>query len=259
MLLNAFLAFLNVTRETRFILSSIVMAWHGHWTLWPWVCFLSPPAEGSVSDSSAQPSSAPGSINNSTWASIPLSSFLFFLFFRLFLHNFLSPLFCSSPSQPPSRLQTPAISEETKKKEGKKRLYTSTLKGKKKTIQHHRFPHRTISSREWFSFLCGLQLQQVLAATLGLLLSCSVELEVAPVPPVRAAAARFSLFGRWDGRRRMSGGGGVSVPCFKVDFYPLLLVILLASAGFSFAAAMPWFGPPVWGPLVRPDYVDNHP
>lgn len=50
---------------------------------WRLSCFLSPPPEGSLSDSSAQPSSAPGSLNNSTWASILQSPFLFFLFFFL--------------------------------------------------------------------------------------------------------------------------------------------------------------------------------
>lgn len=66
--INVLILLLSSTKESRL-----------YW--WRLSCFLSPPPEGSLSDSSAQPSSAPGSLNNSTWASIIQSPFLLFFFF----------------------------------------------------------------------------------------------------------------------------------------------------------------------------------
>lgn len=72
--INVVILLLSSTKESRL-----------YW--WHLSCFLSPPPEGSLSDSSAQPSSAPGSLNNSTWASILQSPFLLFFFssFHFFL------------------------------------------------------------------------------------------------------------------------------------------------------------------------------
>lgn len=155
------------------------MSFRVHFVWWWPVLSLPSPAEGSVSDSTAQPSSAPGSINNSTWASIPLSSFLFvfptFLFSPL-LFSLSTLLLAPNPSNRKDNYKHP-------------HQYSALLF----FLNVNHFPAE--------SSFCGCQLQEdvgcsmdIQVSMLGLNISCIFKSRVALVWPLQWWCR---MLGRW--------------------------------------------------------------